>query len=260
MNGIVQKFHSLLERYRFREPVPGNLQKYILRNKRDAAVRTLRHFSDYSFVYGLVLRMFFGVRKIGIRLSIVQSKIAVFLVAVFIVFLIGIGAVLYYDTADVIAPPGKNNIIPRTLPDNSVHPPAFPDRAIKKKENNSVPEDTGMVVEPSVKFRLGVDTFTSSSLDSGETGRIGNLITQELVRLKGKGSVMRLGVKYRRKNANMILLGGVEKLGDTYIITAKIVDVERGTVLASFNDSAGSYAVIDASCVRIAGKVAEKMK
>jgi len=260
MNGIVRKFHALLERYRFREPVPENVQDYILRYKREAAVNTLKHFGDYGIVYGLVMRVFFGVRRVGIRLSIVQSKIAVFLIAVFILFLLGLVAVLYLDSAVDIVPHQKTDVVPESLPDNAVLPPDFRNNVIRKKEDGNVPENKNMIKGPEVRFRLGVETFTSEALDRNETGRISNVITNELVRLKGKGSAVRLGGKYHRRNANRVLLGGVEKLGDTYVITAKIVDVERGSVIASFDDSADSYEGINAACARIAGKAAGAIK
>ncbi|HPB83805.1 MAG TPA: hypothetical protein PK200_17325 [Spirochaetota bacterium] len=255
MNGIVRKFHALLERYRFREPVPDNVQDYILRYKRQAAVNTLKHFADYGIVYGLVMRVFFGVRRAGIRLSIVQSKMAVFLAAMIVLFIIGLIAVLYLKPAIDIAPPKKAVVVPETLPDNAVHPTDFRNNVIEEKDK-TLPDKKNEVIKPGVRFGLGVETFTSEALDRSEAGRISSLITGEIVRLKGKGAAVRLGAKYQRKNAKMVMLGGVEKLGDTYIITAKIVDVERGSVIASFDDSADSYEGINAACARIAGKAA----
>ncbi len=128
------------------------------------------------------------------------------------------------------------------------------------KNNETIINDDKKKAEATdVKFRLGVDTFTSKAVERKETIKISDFIAGELIRLKGKECIVRVGGEKQRKNASMLLLGGVEKLGDMYIITARMVDVSRGRTLASFDDTADSFENINAACARIAGNVAKRL-
>lgn len=244
MNSSIRSFERILERFRFREPVPDSVQAYILSTKRRAAIEVLKEVENYSFAYGMALLVYYSSRRMGIRPTIVQSKIIAAALMLIALFSIAFVAWLF---------------VPETAPERGAPPRSrITSTATATASSPKVQTDEKRLDEktaPSVRYRLGVETFTSDVVTSSERKRIADKITNELVRLAGPDRVVRIGV-VGRKNVNRVLLGAIEQLGDTYIITAKIVDVERSRVLFSTSESAGTEQEIDTACERIARKAA----
>jgi len=69
-------------------------------------------------------------------------------------------------------------------------------------------------------------------------------------------------------NANMVLLGSLNKLGNTFLITVKIVDVEEAKIKYAVKESASSESdlikavekISTSLALKISGKVAKKIK
>ncbi|HNR90249.1 MAG TPA: hypothetical protein PKM65_18070 [Spirochaetota bacterium] len=244
MNGSIRSFERILERFRFREPVPDSVQAHILTTKRRSLIGILKSVDDYSITYGLVLAVYFTTRRMRIRPTVAQSKIILAALALTVLLVITF-------TIWLVTPQPAPR--PDTLPQAAVSVTATATATIQQ-----VQADEKMLDEktaPSVRYRLGVETFTSDFVGVNERKRIADAITNELLRLAGPDRVVRIGV-VGRKNVNRVLLGAVERLGDTYIITAKIVDVEKSRVLFSTSESAGTEQEIDTACERIARKAA----
>ncbi|HNT13100.1 MAG TPA: hypothetical protein PKG59_19615 [Spirochaetota bacterium] len=244
MNGSIRSFERILERFRFREPVPDSVQAHILTTKRRSLIGILKSVDDYSITYGLVLAVYFTTRRMRIRPTVAQSKIILAALALTVLLVITF-------TIWLVTPQPASR--PDTLPQAAVSVTATATATIQQ-----VQADEKMLDEktaPSVRYRLGVETFTSDFVGVNERKRIADAITNELLRLAGPDRVVRIGV-VGRKNVNRVLLGAVERLGDTYIITAKIVDVEKSRVLFSTSESAGTEQEIDTACERIARKAA----
>jgi len=245
MNGSIRSFERILERFRFREPVPQSVQEHVLISKRKALIGVLKTVNDYSLVYGAVLVVYFASRRIGLRLSVAQSKLAIAAAVIVVTAAVLLASWLFAtrslprDTSGVDRPSASAVGI-----------------AIVGEERKKVLSDEKIIDEktaPIVKYRVGVETFTSEIVDRAKRDRIADSITNSLARLAGAEKVVRLG-RAGRKNVNRVLLGSVEKLGDTYIITARIVDVEKSRVLFSASENVDSSAGIDDACALIARK------
>ena len=94
MSEQINIFQRVLERYKFQEPMSADMQKYMLTSKRDMLLQTLKSVGEYGFFYGLVLRVFFGAKRIGISLSVVQSAIVTGIISMIIILSIAAGVTL----------------------------------------------------------------------------------------------------------------------------------------------------------------------
>jgi hypothetical protein len=259
MNRTVEILHAIFERFKLRAPVQADVRDYILTHKRKAAVDVLRHYGEYGIAYGAALALFYGSRRLGIRLSMKKARtiLAGATVLVFAAFITIFVIYIYYANirkpVNIIDGADKSAINGIVIPER--------DGGVPSKGNNaepSLPEKN--VPASAVRYRLGVETFTGEALAGDETRRLTDVISGELVRLKGSEKVVRLGGANRKSNVNLALLGSVEKLGSAYIITAKIVDMQSGRVVASFDESAASPADVDAACRRVAVRAAGKVE
>jgi hypothetical protein len=108
---------------------------------------------------------------------------------------------------------------------------------------------------PSPACRIGVAAFTGG----GDAGGVTRVIADTLVRLKGPSKVIRLD-RRGGKTAPMILMGSVETLGGTCIITSRIVDVEKGTVVFSTSESVNTQDKIKRAAETIAERIAARIE
>ncbi len=252
MNERAKILETVLDRFSYRGPLSPDVQKYMLSCKQQAAAATLQHFGDYNFFYGLSMKVFFRTRRLGFRLSVRQCRAVLAIAASILAAIIAAGIISAWGSraeypvtvnrpAAVEVGPEKEKVTIKT--------------EMKKTRTKKAKAESAA----RVRYRLGIETLASSAVSGDEAEYITGLITDELVRLKGSSKVQRIEKK-GRKNANMILLGGIEKLGEKYIITAKIIDAEKGSVMVTFYEKAGSRNEVPAACVKIAGSAAERIE
>ncbi len=268
MNGMVQNFEKLLDKFRFREPIPPDVSRYILDYKMKSLINTLKAVNEYGIIYGFVLKVYYSAKKIGVRLSVAQSKVVAF--TVFLIISASVSLVIYsiFLKTGMKDLPGTGGY--ESKQDNQVNGKDEPGKSINNKENtiddktgektNNIEENKDKMLsikdsEPPVKYRIGVETFTSSAVKTEEAIKISDLLTEELIKIKGNNKVKRLYSDIR-KNSNFVLLGSVEMLGKSYIISAKIVNVENSKVTYSVSDNAETKDEINTACLRIAKKIA----
>ncbi len=227
-------FARLLERFKLRESVTDDVQRMILSRRRDALAMTLRAVNDYSVWYGMVLRAYFGARRAGFRVSVGASKTIVVLVAA---VLLASLAVTLIHSVHIPDRSGRLSGISKDVHDYN--------SGVKGGDNNDSQKDLTKKHDDrnlndnknlSVKAcKLGIAAFTGEE----NAGEITRVIADALIRLKGPDRVIRLTAR-GGKAAPRILMGSVGKIGATYIITSRIVDVEKGTVLYSTSESVNS--------------------
>jgi hypothetical protein len=75
MKDSTATIENILGRFRFREPVPTETRKLAVSNRSRALVLALIAVGEYGFFYGMAVKVFFMSRRVGVRLSIVQSKV-----------------------------------------------------------------------------------------------------------------------------------------------------------------------------------------
>ncbi len=243
MNDRLNIFEGLLNKFAFRESVPVEARRFALNYKRKALEITLKHFGELNLFYGYVLRVFFSVRKAGFNISVLQSKILLSFI-----ILIASGAVyasvIYYTDSDngtVTNERGEQErkTILKEIKDK-------PD-AIKKEAN---------IKEPvAIKYRFGVQQFTGDVIDVSVLNRVTDSIADKLIKREGRDSIVNLKRIGKYHNYNRLLTGSVERLGMTYIITAKIIDVESSKVLYVTTEEAASIEGIEEACSLIIERI-----
>ncbi len=213
---------------------------------------TLIAVGDYSFFYGLVVKMYYFTRRFGLRLTVFQSKILL------------IGAVAFSVSSSagaVYVIHSKLKTIDRAISED------VPLRPLPALEKGKADEKRDVLPkgisgrEPArgnssiaITFRLGVADLKSETVSGDEMERVKKSLVDRLVQLKGSDKVIALN-RNRNRTANFILLSSVEKIGNSYILTAKIVDAEKGSVIFATSENAEASNGITTACEKLADRV-----
>ncbi|MFH0976607.1 MAG: hypothetical protein V1874_12565 [Spirochaetota bacterium] len=248
MNDNLNIFEQALVKLKFREPVSAEARRFALYNKQKVLEATLRSFGDYSFFYGLTLRIYFYTKRRGISLSVLQSKIVLITLAAIA------GGALY--SAAMFASgimqrdasvANRHSVIPAYHKTDQIQQ----EPAIKypaKKEINS-----------NVKYRIGIERF-SGAVDDTVLNNMTDKFTGELTGLKSADKIINLSKGKQTKNINILLTGTVEKLGSAYIISVKIINVENSVVLFVFTEELKNIDNFNSAISNIAQKTAQEFK
>jgi hypothetical protein len=257
MRNPVETFERLLDRFRFRDPVADSVQRLILARKRDALVLTLKAVDDYSAVYGLVLRVYLGSRRAGLRLSMRASRVVL---AVFIFITLLFSATLAYSIYAIIGNEIRQSGITESIRGHDTVVPGV--RDTEKKDLNKQPDEKNMndaKVHPAGACQLGVSTFSGEAGSDDDSRRVTNMIADRLIGIKGPDKVIRLDNRKGRV-APRILMGSVDRLGNSVIISSRIVDAEKGTIVFSTSENVNSPDEIARACATIAERVASHIR
>ncbi len=243
MSERINIFQRILERYKFQEPVSVDLQNYILASKNRVLTGALKSVGEYSFFYGVTLKVFFAAKRLGTSISVTQSAIISGIISIIITVSIiaGIALLITDNYREQIIIPQKNEIIKKESIDN---------------RKNVWKEDKGK--KPLMKDRLGIQPFANENVDSRTAGMVTDRIMSRLVSLKGERSVTGLAGNARSRAVNLVLTGSVGKLGSLYMISAKVINVENGRAIFVTTENVDSRDKIDDACVRIADQIADR--
>jgi hypothetical protein len=251
MNDNLNIFEQALDKLAFRQPVPFEARQFALYNKRKALELTLKKFGDYSVYYGLVLRIYFYAIRLGITLSVLQSKIILFAVSA-----IACGA-LYsaaYLTANILK---KGVAIPNNIHIN-YSAESGQEIQSERMESHPVEKNDKLKKQPNtIKNRIGVERFSGEAVDEKLLDSLTDNLAEKLISLRGKERVINLRKGIRKKNINLLLSGSIEKLGNQYIITAKIINVENSNVLFITTEETNDAGKIEKIISDFAEKAAE---
>ncbi|MDY6934430.1 MAG: hypothetical protein SVZ03_09445 [Spirochaetota bacterium] len=159
---------------------------------------------------------------------------------------------LYRSSVDI------KNINETIIMDDDREKPSRMDIHIKMR-----PEDVGARVKESkelVKYRISVCPFTEENVEAKIAIRAAERITSKYAILKGKNSIINLDSKNRTVNVNLILTGSVDRLGNIYMISVKVVNVEDGKAFFIGSENVDSMSEIDAVCDRIAERIVRRIE
>ena len=262
MKDSTATIESILERFRFREPVPSETRKLAISNRSRALVLALIAVGEYGFFYGMAVKVFFMSRRVGVRLSIVQSKVLLAGAIALTVFSSTAGAYFAYSIMSIrngatsLIRPQPDAPCVLTIPDIF---PAFSDSA--QSDVHTSPSSKSPVSAPpeAINYRLGIADFTSDTVEASLIRRIADCLHGSMVRLKGEERIIKPNCA-RGKVANHVLLGSVEHLGETYILSCRIVSVEKGIVVYATSEEANGIAGITNSCDALAERLAAKVR
>lgn len=83
----------------------------------------------------------------------------------------------------------------------------------------------------SIAVRLSINTFKSTHNDRAMVEKMTSVLYRELVRLLGEEYVVYKNTVGLGRSANRQVTGSVEKIDETYFITIKVLDGEKGEQL-----------------------------
>jgi hypothetical protein len=236
-------FRRLIDKYRFTEPIAPEVQSHVTRSRARALMSSLKAVKHYSFVYGFVMTVYFEARKMGLKPSIFACRIISLIMAITVAAMLAGAVYLAASSAT-----------------NAELKPALPDTVPSKTGSTDLRDNTRPDDGPpkifAAKYRLGVQPFTAANVDSAKANDITRKIFNELINLKGSKKVIKIGTA-KSKNVNRMLMGSVGKMGKRYVISAKVIDVEKTNVLFGASENATTDDDIDRACGNIAQKVSE---
>ena len=243
-------FRRLIEKYRFSDYIPADVQKFVLTSKKHVLISSLKSLNELNLFYRFAISIYYSVRLIGYKPSIAISKLIALGSALLVsgVLVTGIAfaakkfvlqkfsnksSILESLTKDKIS----NNIESDAIDEKEAKPNTDKDiigganpvsplkaEADHNKENKS---------DSSLKVRLGIDNVLSSDEDKQIAGEVTKLLYENLKDLKGDSGVIYVSKNRDEKSVNRHLLGRLSKVGKAYILSVNIVNTQTGDVLYS---------------------------
>ncbi|MCP4132137.1 MAG: hypothetical protein GY754_14290 [bacterium] len=252
---------ELLEKCMLTAPVSKDQKKYIKENRRKSLVATLKKTGQYTPLSGAVLYVFFGMTKLGIKLSIVQSAVALGVISFAAVTTVSTGSYVAVKKF-VLTPSIEKQIEEKQIEEKqtgSMNEMPVKDPASTKAENSTKPV-VKPVVEPVVKTKLAITPFEflSQSGDKTIPETIRQKIRAGLSRLKGK-DYQKLTNKKMIAGMKYVMTGRVLKAENAYRIKVEILDLESGDTVFEANEKS-TLDDLDRTCRDISKKAAAKIQ
>ncbi|MFC1670665.1 hypothetical protein ACFL20_09750 [Spirochaetota bacterium] len=240
---------ELLSRYELQSPVPVDFQEYISSEMGSMFKRILKRAGQYSLVYGIFIALYFFLKKYGIKFTLTRLIVSLVTTAAIVtgsfyvyIKVIDEKTVDTTETMDLKIKKGLTKTGDKTLP------------KIKSIEKKSDKKTGGIIT-----YTVGIEPFISSSLDKKTLKSISSRLKSEFVRMRGLqySKAVRKGYK---KNIKYTLLGSAEKMGDTVIIFAKVIDTKNSAILFATKEKALSIKDINKACSKISRRVVSKIE
>jgi hypothetical protein len=246
-NRTIEQFNRVMEKYRFVEPLPADVQHHLRKSKRRQFNRTLKRTSGYSALFALISNLFFTLKKYGIAITITKSAI-----------LLGIAALLTAAAAST----ALYFLVLQKVPDPDVITKARERVTGTLEQDSALKESTDYPAEPAavIEDRLGVQAFTGINLPDNRVAVVTDRMARSLAALRGGDRVVNLRLGRGGKKSGMMLLGSVESSDGSFSITARVVSVKDSRILFYDTETAGSEQDINGACSRLADKIYNTIK
>ncbi len=225
---------ELLHKYRLDHPVAPDSQKRMMAHMGPMYRRILKRTGRHSLITGIVLWIYFLLRRYGI---VITTGKAIIVTIVLLVFSLG-GILAFFMLQH------------------------RPDSAVNRKGgvvDIRVDRDSAPVQPPRPVYALAIEPFTGEGVDRGVRTAAMKAIAGQLGALRG-GSFSTIvwnrnteGMKYR-------MTGSVEKSGDEMFLFVKVVDLRTSSIVYVAKEKADSLDGIPDACRRVSQGVAERVR
>jgi hypothetical protein len=236
---------ELAVRYKMTNDIPPHVQKAAMDSARKNLPLILKKARNYGLVLSAALYIFDAGRKIGLRLTIAQSKAVLAISAAISLTLITSGAYIIVKTYFIDPAPD-----------------------IKLEEKNAAPSEsrTGSTVttadtarnEDAAWKKYDIGVFTFSGIDRKAAGIASKKITEHLKKALGPGRVTLSSAKEKEKLTRAVI-GSVRTLGKDRFINAKVISVSDSRVEFAVTEKIEPENDIDGACERVSARIAEKI-
>ncbi|MCP4138465.1 MAG: hypothetical protein GY754_46335 [bacterium] len=238
--GDMENLEALLDKYKFSNPLPEDEKEYSLVSKKRVYKRVLKSLGIYSFFSGIIVSIYFWLRKIGVGVSVFRG-IMVFIIA---------GAV--------------SLCVYLVLKDYPREKPAEPENRAELPLIVQ-PVDKARKAEPVKKISradthiLDIVPFYSSSVNRELVNRATGVFINRLSSRKGAAYTVARGSK-DRENARYRLTGSLEKAEDSIMVYIKLVDIKSSSIIFAGKKKTDSPENLDAACLELVDNAAKEMK
>ncbi|HOT44182.1 MAG TPA: hypothetical protein PLM53_06050 [Spirochaetota bacterium] len=229
----------VFDRYRVSSPLSGDVQRRAMRMKRKNLVSVMKKLGIYSPLYGMILSLYFFLKKLGIGLSIMQSAVLFFTASAVVVSSVAAGGYLLVGNVVVKSPSVYEEH------EKKAAPAAEPDA-----KSGDV---TGGNSSIAYRYRLQFYGLENNGADGTLVAQVSDAMRSEIIRLKGRD---RIAVSAVPDRAGLVLTGSVEKLDRQYLFSIRLTERRtRRIIFAASEESATAEGLRDLA-VRFAQSVA----
>lgn len=229
----ILQMEKLLGAHGIADPLPSATIAYRAKRKKAVYFTILRALGMYSAAAAVSVSIFFAWKKIAAVLSVKATTA-----------LLG-ASVLAAGSAYVIY---THYAKPEPVAEHKPQP------AVIVKE-----EPAASKIAEAVHFRIGIRPIESESIDANERANMGNALLNAFKAEKGS-KYAALSRNVADDQLDYALRTTVEKLGDTYVISAKIVDLKSLAVVFMTKETIPSGANPEEKIPGIVRKIAESVQ
>jgi hypothetical protein len=256
-------FRRLIEKYKFADYIPDNVQSYVIDSKVRVIKASLKSMNELGIFYRIVIHIYFKARYFGLRPSVILSKViaAVILFIIFAVLTSGIAFAVNKSLSIfslIIKSTFKSTQINKSdyfIDENVINNQSSLTLKNDKLKHNKIPDNTTGL---NVKIRLGISNIIASGIDENEAKYISAALYKSLQSLKGKDVVISKTDTRVNKSVNRNLIGRLSKVGKTYIMAISVVNSESGDVLYSNTITYEEFKTRDNAIKNIADEISRK--
>ena len=247
MNQKKDIFQQVFIKYKLDVPVSSEMQNYMHASKKENLKKILKKSGSYSLVFGAILTVFFYLKKAGIGVSITKAAGVLFVTTTIAVTSVSTGT--YYTVKYI-----KKKLLQNKTEEKHTQKQKEKTREKINNQEKVIKKKSPDVV--SVNYAYGLTGFSSKTVEKQVLHNVHSALLLDLINRIGKNKVVNLLQK--KVNTANIITGTIEKIGNTYIISIKVIDAKTKEVLQLKSGTASKKEDIAALCKKISRQIIQK--
>ncbi len=248
------KLREVLEFYRFHEPVPAEARSHILRARKETLKRILREKGKYGLLILLGVNTYYLLKKLGISISL--GKSVTIAVTVSLLSATAVTVAAYFTVQYAIS--GKPGVIEKPEIEEKIKKESEVEKKSSLKTNI---DGKPVALKPAVpRPLLNIIPFKHDKSLKNISAQIVKNISSSVKSSKGDWAVTTSVDLPSGKKAGKVLFGSIAKLGDKYIITARLVERKSSRVIQFIKETAESEDEIEDAGKRIISHIKKHLQ
>ncbi len=242
---------EVIKKYKLQMPMEPYQKKLLNDSKKRTYIRILKKHGLYFTILLPVISFLYWVKKFGITLSLAKSALIVGAAALITAGVVTGGS--FYIVKEVILKKPENieKKINKNVDSNTNKNP------VDKKDKTRASEKPSFL-SGQVTYRIGIIPF---KFDGDK--KIASAALQEILsnirRIKGKNSAAVFDLSSMGKRVSKKLTGTLIKLGGSYRISIKLIDLKNSKIELYTSETAKRENDLANACKKLAVKIAKKI-
>lgn len=246
MNSEVQNFEKLLVKYKLCDLKPEKVQNMAISSGKENLLIILKKTGHYSIIFGLVYKLYYFLKGLGINATLFQTKIILLAITVNAAASLTVGGVYikkaYFNKKSTNILYNENTVESKKITET----PANSIKTYKKNEPNE-----GILSRR--EYEIGIAEFQGDSTDAL---KITSKISENLTGIIGHDKIIFLNNTNRGK-VEKILTGSVRRVGKEKFVTVKLVNVEDSKIISILSEKINSDDELESTCRKISESIAK---